>query len=123
MSERGSFTTNYIYNEHDYQSVKNALDINDKYLCVAPPATWSNGCETFEMPIVQGKVGSSIPNGEYLTIIDNLQGIQTITTIIIIVVQESGNIIRLEKHPFGDIDIWMLKPVDEQKKCTNEVKL
>ena len=104
MSERGSFTTEYIYDNDDYKIVRKALDLKSKYLCISPPATWNSGKEHFEMPIVSGKVGDLCPNCEWLTIVDKLENVKTHNAIKIVVMCDSGNIVLLTKTPEGEID-------------------
>jgi len=104
MSERASFTTQYIYDIDDYKTIREALDQKQKYLCVSPPATWSNGDMTFEMPIVSGKVGESSANMEWLTIEEALEGIETVEKVNIVVMCDGGSIILLTKEPNGKIN-------------------
>ena len=101
MSERGSFTTQYIYNDTDYERIRKALDWKDKYLCVSPPATWSNGKQEFEMPIVSGKVGGLADNLEWMTIENALMGVETYAKVNVVVMCDGGNIILVTKDPDG----------------------
>lgn len=99
MSERASFTTEYIYNDEDYKIIREALDKKGKYLCISPPATWSNEDETFEMPIVSGKVGELTEGWEYKTIIECLKYVKTKHMIRIVVMCDCGDIYLLCKEP------------------------
>ena len=101
MSERASFTTQYIYDINDYKTIREALDQKHKYLCISPPATWSNGDMTFEMPIVSGKVGESSANMEWLTIEEALEGIETVEKVNIVVMCDGGSIVLVTKEPNG----------------------
>ena len=116
MSERGSFTTEYMYNDRDYETIRNALDKKDKYLCVAPPATWSNGRDTYTMPIVSGKVGEMSPNREWLTIAEAVHGIVTESSIRIVVMCDAGSIILVTKEPNGDVCSEALMVDEEEGK-------
>ncbi len=53
MSERGSFTTEYIYCNKCFQVVSEVLVDRDKYLCSTIIPSW---CEQ-RIPIVAGKIG------------------------------------------------------------------
>lgn len=59
MSERSSFTSEYIYYTPDYEAIRKAANEwgNGKYLNFAPPASWADN----EMPIISGKVGGLHP--------------------------------------------------------------
>lgn len=85
MSERCSFTSEYIYDREDYNKLRKLFEEkgNDKYLCIAPPATWASTeyyvvhikegytetrkkekPEVHEMPIIAGKTGGLGPSSE-----------------------------------------------------------
>jgi len=113
MSERGSFTTQYIYNIEDYKTVRKALDGDDRFLCVSPPATWSNGEMTFEMPIVSGKVGEMAEGMEWTTIEEALRGVKTNEKVSIVIICDSGSIFLLAKKPNGNIRIKYLGDIDD----------
>lgn len=125
MSERGSFTTEYIYNDEDYKIIREALDQKRKYLCISPPATWSNGDETFEMPIVSGKVGELTSGWEYRTLEDALENVKTHNEVRIIVMCDSGDIYLMTKTPEGEVDYDELvireSGEDEDEGCEIEV--
>lgn len=101
MSERGSFTTQYFYNDSDYQVIRKALDRKGKYLCVSPPATWNNG----EQPIVSGKVGELSMNMEWDTIANALEGIVTNEEVRVVVMCDSGGVFMVRKSPEGEVRI------------------
>ena len=101
MSERGSFTTQYFYNDRDYEIIRKALDKKSRYLCISPPATWSNGEETFEMPIVSGKVGELSSNLEWLTIVQALAGVVTEDKVRVGVMCDAGSVVEVTKDPDG----------------------
>ena len=104
MSERGSFTTQYIYSWEDYQTIRNVLDQGDKYLCVSPPITWDGHV----MPIVCGKVGEMSMNSEWMTVSNALYRVKTKSEIKVVVMCEAGSIILIKKKPNGEIDSVVL---------------
>lgn len=62
MSERGSFTTEYIYCDKCFQAAKTVLLKRDKGLCSQVIESWSSSDK--EMPIIAGKVGASYSGEE-----------------------------------------------------------
>lgn len=121
MSERGSFTTEYIYNDEDYKIIREALDQKRKYLCIAPPATWSNENGTFEMPIVSGKVGELTSGWEYKTLENALENVKTHNEVRVIVMCDAGDIYLITKTPEGEVDHYELvireSDEDEDDEC------
>ena len=113
MSERASFTTQYIYDIEDYKKIREALDQDDKYLCIGDPAEWSNGKETFEMPIVSGKIGGLACNSEWMEIKDALDGVETNTKINIVVMCDGGSIIHVVKDQDGRVDANWIGEFDD----------
>lgn len=125
MSERGSFTTEYIYNDEDYEIIREALDQKRKYLCISPPATWTNGEGTvLEMPIVSGKVGELTSGWEYKTLESALENVKTHNEVRIIVMCDSGDIYLMTKTPEGEVDYDELvireSGEDEDEECEIE---
>lgn len=120
MSERGSFTSEYFYNLHDYEIIRKALDKKGKYLCIAPPAVWEcdqyDGThDTFEMPIVQGKVGELAMNCEYLTIMEAISGVRTKEEVNIVVMCDGGSIMLVTKEPEGATHARCLIPDEDNE--------
>ena len=109
MSERGSFTTEYIYDGEDYETIRNALDHKNKYLCISPPANWGCGDE----PIVSGKVGELTPNYEYMTICEALDGVKTNKDVKLIIMCEAGEIDLIVKRADGQVEAYALDEVEE----------
>ena len=103
MSERGSFTTQFIYDLADYKIIRKALDRKSKYLCVSPPATCNNGEEDLEMQIVSGAVGDLAMSMEWDTIATALEGVVTSTDVSVIVLCESGSVVMVRKAPNGTV--------------------
>lgn len=100
MSERGSFVTEYIYDEEDYLKIRKALDKDNKYLCVSPPCYW--GDKKNELPIVSGKVGALSCDGEIDVLADALVGITTDSSVDILVYCDSGTIALIRKEPHAE---------------------
>lgn len=106
MSERASFTSEYIYSWSDYLKVRAALDKKSKYLCIAPSVDWGSG----ELPIVQGKVGSISCDMEYYTLVGALEGVEVDDVVDFVVISDSASsktLVRL--HPTGEVDYWALE--------------
>ena len=113
MSERGSFTTQYIYNDEDYEIVRKALDTKSKYRCIGDPAKWSKGKTTFSMPIVSGKVGGMCGGDEWEEIYDAFYGLKTETPISAVVMCENGLLALVAKTPEGECGVFQLNIVKE----------
>ena len=109
MSERGSFTTQYIYNDADYKIVRAALDRKQKYCCIGSPATWSNGETIFEMPIVSGKVGGMAGGDEWEEVWDAFYGLKTETPISAVVMCDNGQMVVVGKTPDGECAAFLLE--------------
>lgn len=109
MSERGSFTTEYIYRDSDYEIIRSCFEKDrNKYLCCAPPAYWQDGDEIYYMKIVSGKVGGMYPSDECNIIVDCLEFVKTETTIKVVVMCDSGDIFLITKSPDGEVDSELL---------------
>ena len=61
MSERGSFTTEYLYCDKCFEITKKVLLSNHKYLCSTTVPGWG---ERKELPIIAGKIGGLAPQEE-----------------------------------------------------------
>lgn len=108
MSERASFTSEYIYSWDDYTRVRKALDKKSKYLCIAPPVDWGAG----ELPIIQGKVGSLSLGMEYYTLADALEGVQVDDSVDFVVISDyQCDKILVRLNPTGEVDYWGLKEI------------
>lgn len=110
MSERCSFTSEYIYNEEDYKKLKEVLSRHkDKYLCTSPPAEWHTEKEDFEMPIIQGKIAGTCVGDEWMNLEDVLDGVTTEEKVRFVVLTDSPklnnvSIYVLDKYPDGSIE-------------------
>lgn len=63
MSERGSFTTEYIHCLKCFEAARTVLVASDKYLCSVVIPSWEDSDKT--LPIIAGKIGSSSIGGEH----------------------------------------------------------
>lgn len=110
MSDRCSFTSEYIYNWNDYKRLKDVFSGHQtKYLCVAPPAEWSNGEETFEMPIIQGKAYGSGAGDEWEILDNMLDGLVTEDRVRFVILTDTPKEGRtamyvLDKRPDGIVE-------------------
>ena len=68
MSERGAFTTEYIYCPKCLRLAKSVLLDNKKYLCSIQIPSW-DGQNVKYLPIIAGKIGGLAKNEE----IDSIQ--------------------------------------------------
>lgn len=122
MSNRSSFTSEYIYSREDYKTIRKRANEcgNDKYLNFAPPASWSNGKETFEMPIISGKVGAFFRGEEVNILREFLESFKVNNPVTFIIIPEGHDfeanplpIIKMTKQPNGDIDIFTTKTFEK----------
>lgn len=117
MSERCSFTSEYMYNKHDYKKLRKIFserNQNGKFLCIAPPVKWSNSIEEFEMPIIQGKTASMSVGEEHEALKDILQGVETEGTVrFVILTDDSDYDTMLLKDADGNVNVFdiMKKPL------------
>lgn len=91
MSERGSFTTQYFYNDRDYEIIRKALD---KFL-LAPPYKEKG------VTIVSGFVSGSLSSMEWLGIVEALYGVVTEDEVNVVIICDSGRIVKVTKDPDG----------------------
>lgn len=113
MSQRGSFTTQYIYNDADAEIVRKALDRKSKYLCISPPATWSNGTETFRMPIISGKVGGLCSGDEWLELFEMFEDLKTEQPVAAVVMCDDSKLVLVAKTPKGHVAAFKLSITEE----------
>ena len=109
MSERMSFTSEYIYCDEDYKTLRALFekDGDSKYLCLAPVAKWTNGKEVFEMPIIQGKINEMnwIPC-TWDIIRYKLDGFKTEYEVKFVVINDSfGGVTIIKKSPEGIVKV------------------
>lgn len=89
MSERGSFTTQYFYNDRDYEIIRKALD---KFLLATPYKG---------VTIVSGFVSGSLRSMEWLGIVEALNGVVTEDEVNVVIICDSGRIVKVTKDPDG----------------------
>ena len=133
MSERCAFTSEYIYNDEDYKTLRNAFkDRNDKYLCVSTAAKYVSETyyeiddeskrfiektkeipDVFEMPIIQGKTAALSDDWEICSEIENvLNGIKTNDPVRFFVIRDGGKgLYVVEKNTEGEVTLYY---IDEQ---------
>ena len=71
MSERGSFTTEYVYCRKCFKAIQPILLGNGKWLCSRVcPAYWDKEDnelgDDFFIPIISGKIGGNYPRNEFV---------------------------------------------------------
>jgi len=120
MSERSSFTSEYIYNSVDYSIVYEALKaagpIDDKYFCLAPQATWGD----FKMPIIQGKIGELAANSEWIELHKRLAGVETTESVRFVIICDGGEIHLITKNANGSIKMDVLASCGEHEGLTED---
>ena len=121
MSERMSFTSEYIYNDDDFKKLRELFeeDGDSKYLCLAPVAKWSNGKEVFEMPIIQGKIGEMnwIPF-TWDIIKYKLDGFKTNFPVKFVVINDSfGGVTIIDKDPEGNVKVMSVSEEQINKEA------
>ena len=115
MSERGSFTSEYIYDLEDYATIRAA--ITNAGIRLAPPAM--NG--DYEIPIVQGKVEGMTPDLEWWDLVESVIGVKTNGGIRFVVLCECGGIQFVEKKPNGCTLYSRLVKSPEEKRIDEEL--
>ena len=96
MSFRGSFVTEYIYNQEDYKILRAELSKNNgKYFCITDPII-QNG---HEIPIISGKVYDLVLDNEWTEVENRLSNIELSNPIKIVVVNETDTIAIIKKEP------------------------
>lgn len=115
MSERSSFTSEYIYDPVTYRSVRGLLEENgvDKYLCIAPAPAYDMGGHHFELPIISGKIGTMAMNSEWINLEEILQGFVTSFSVRFVIVCDGGEIHLVTKLADGEVFTKVLEPVDD----------
>lgn len=114
MSERSSFTSEYIYDPVTYRTVRARLEENGsgKYLCVAPAPSYDMSGHHFELPIISGKIGTLAMNSEWIDLEEILRGLVTDSPVRFVIVCDGGEIHLVTKQADGDVFTKFLAPVD-----------
>lgn len=107
MSERGSFTSEYIYNCNDYKIMEKALDQKCKYLCISDPPTYKTDENqvVYVKSIISGKIGASWCGGEIFNFRNAIENIETEEDIYFCVMEDSGSIYVVCKRANGEVEI------------------
>lgn len=122
MSQRSAYTSEYIYCWSDYEVLRKKAEEegNEKYLNFAPPAKWSNGSHEFEMPIIQGKIGTDLPGTEYEVLEGFLKGVKTEYPISFLILPDDHDskicpvrIQKLTKTPEGEVHLFVADKFEE----------
>ena len=101
MSFRASFVSEYIYDDDDYEKLKNELSKdNGKFFCLFEPMI----CEGTEIPIIAGKVYDHMPY-EHIELQDRLEEIELRDPVKFVVMRESSAPVLLEKIPGEEIKV------------------
>ena len=110
MSYRGSFISEYIYDEDLYQKLKEKLSKTEMPDCskfrVNPPriVRGSDGGK-FEIPVISGKLAECIPGGEYVQLAVRLQELKVADRVNFVVVSESGDVHLVSMMPDGEVKV------------------
>ena len=112
MSERSSFTSEYIYDQDTYKAVRSRLGggRNGKYLCIAPAPSYEMGGHVFDLPIISGKIGTTAPYEEWLVLDEVLGGLATRKPVRFVIVCDSGPIQLVIKQADGEVEVRILEP-------------
>lgn len=113
MSERASFTSQYIENRNDYSTLLEFFEKegNSKYLCVAPPASWTreHDGEVFEQPVIQGHIKSFAAQLEWLNFYKIIKGLVTEEDVVFVIISEDvTQITEIVKKANGDVEAYDL---------------
>lgn len=106
MSERCSFTSEYIHNQNDYKILREIFDKEqNKYVCTAPPAQWADN----EMPVIQGKTAGGCEDLVWMNVETLLEGVKTEYPVRFIVMadnptQDHVSAYILDKSPSGEVE-------------------
>lgn len=107
MSYRGSFTSEYIYDEDLYRKLKEELSKTDRIeFRVNPPRIirGSDGSE-FEIPVISGKLVELIPGGEYVQLATRLQELKITDLVSFTVMSEDGDVHLVSTRPDGEVKV------------------
>ena len=107
MSYRGSFTSEYIYDEDLYKKLRTELTKEDCIeFRVNPPRIirGSDGSE-FEIPIISGKLAEFLPGGEYVQLAARLQELKITDRVSFTVMSEDGDVHLVSTRPDGEIKV------------------
>lgn len=113
MSERSSFTSEYIYDSATYLAVRERLESfgGGKYLCVSAAPTYELDGRRFDLPVISGKIGALAMNTEWMELEDVLQGLVTASPVRFVIMCDGGAIQLVTKRPNGEVFTEALGPI------------
>lgn len=108
MSERCSFTSEYINNRNDYKKLRDKFDEhNDKYLRVSQPMKLVYENISEDIPIIQGKTASMTVGCEYETLASVLEDLVTEEPVRFVILTDSSKTdIMIIKDPEGNVLVY-----------------
>lgn len=108
MSERCSFTSEYIYNRNDYKKLRYKFDeYNDKYLRVSQPMKLVYENISEDIPIIQGKTASMTIGCEYETLVSVLEDLVTEEPVRFVILTDSSKTdTMIIKDPKGNVLVY-----------------
>lgn len=108
MSERCSFTSEYIHNRNDYKKLRDKFnEYNDKYLRVSQPMKLVYESISEDIPIIQGKTASMAVGCEYETLVSVLEDLVTEEPVrFVILTDSSKKDTMIIKDPEGNVLVY-----------------
>lgn len=108
MSERCSFTSEYIHNRNDYKKLRDRFDeYNDKYLRVSQPMKFVYENISEDIPIIQGKTASMAVGCEYETLVSVLEDLVTEEPVRFVILTDSSKTdTMIIKEPEGNVLVY-----------------
>lgn len=108
MSERCSFTSEYIHNRNDYKKLRYKFDeYNDKYLRVPQPMKLVYENISEDIPIIQGKTASMAVGCEYETLVSVLEDLVTEEPVRFVILTDSSKTdTMIIKEPEGNVLVY-----------------
>lgn len=108
MSERCSFTSEYIYNRNDYKKLRDKFDeYNYKYLRVSQPMKLVYENISEDIPIIQGKTASMAVGCEYETLVSVLEDLVTEEPVRFVILTDSSKTdTMIIKDPEGNVLVY-----------------
>ena len=107
MSYRGSFTSEYIYDEDLYRKLKEELSKTDciEFRVNPPRIIRCHDGSDFELPIISGKIAEFIPGGEYIQLAARLQKLKITDRVSFTVMSEDGYVHIVSTIPDGEVKV------------------
>lgn len=111
MSERSSFTTEYIYNYETYKILREELE-KKQFLYDFMVAPQHGTMYPLGLPILSGKISVLSQGCEFLYLDELLSGIKTPTDVRFVIMCENEDIILMKKFASGEIETYGLIPTN-----------